>query len=212
VDLTICIPHTTSRASLLSRLLWCIQQQAWPPLEVIVHGGRGPMGDKLNEMFAQAQGEYIVCVDDDDLLDGNFSSRLYEGGKGRLAMATRTDFIGYRILALRNGCYWLDVAHDISRDPSCTWQGTDRGVSPKCLIRTTIARKHTFGNHYTADREWSRNVQRDVRTHTFIDAPLYVYDWWPDHMLGTHPDDHPDRPQRDVGQWPYDPELVRWLT
>ena len=156
--LTICIPTIPERQSLLSRLLWTLEQQTRNGLEVLISDGHRPMGDKLNEMFAHAQGDYVVAVDDDDLVASDYVLRLNAttrllgsfGGEG-------VDFIGYDILWLEDGKYAGRVSHQIDGDTS--WSTLDRGVSPKCPVRTEIARRVRFGNEYTADRKWSAEVQ-----------------------------------------------------
>lgn len=195
MTVTVCIPTVPSRRSLLSRCLWSIPDA----LEIIVADGDRPMGDKLNDCFATATTTHVVCVDDDDYLLPGWSN-----------FPSIEDFIGYRILYTEDGRFGGSVAH--RGDGDTAWATYDRGVSPKCPVRTEIARAHRFGNHYTADREWSEAVQYDIASHWFIDAHLYHYDHWNRHMLGTTPDaGRLDTPQRDVGNWPYDPARIQWL-
>ena len=194
MSVTACIPTIDSRRSLLSRCLWSIPV-GW---NVIVAGGDGPMGDKLNACFEAADTTHVICVDDDDYM-------LIGGNPGAML-----DFVGWRILYTENGRFCGSVAHRGNGDTS--WQTFDRGVSPKCLVRTEIARAHQFGNHYTADREWSQEVQNDVATHWFVDENVYHYDHWTEHMVGTDQTQGlTDRPQRDVGIWPFDSERITWL-
>ena len=200
MSVTVCIPTIASRRSLLSRCLWSIPSD----FAIIVADGDGPMGDKLNACFEAATTSHVVCVDDDDyLLPGVEDAANYLWGNG-------PDFIGYRILYTENGRFGGSVAHRGDGDTS--WSTFDRGVSPKCLITTDIARAHPFGNHYTADREWSKAVQQDVSSCWFADRHLYHYDHWTGHMVGTdQAQGLTERPQRDVGRWPFDAERVTWL-
>lgn len=191
--ISVCVPTIQSRRSLLSRCLWSIP----PGVEILVADGDGAMGDKLNACFVKASGTHVVCVDDDDYLMG-------------LPPIASSDFVGYRVLYMENGRFCGSVAH--RGDGDATWSTFERGVSPKCLIRTEIARAHEFGNHYTADREWSEAVQADIGTHTFVGQHLYAYDHWDAHMVGTTPNAGMiDRPQRDVGDWPCDWDRVSWI-
>lgn len=201
--LTVCIPTIESRRSLLSRCLWSLPAD----VEVIVADGEWPMGDKLNACFQAATRDFVVCVDDDDMLIGEWHD-VASGGDS-------INYIGYKILYTEDGKFAGSVTHRGNGDT--TWATFDRGVSPKCLVRTEIARAHKFGNHYTADREWSEAVQADIAddlgSHAFVDAHLYHYDHWNSHMVGTTPDaGRLHTPQRDVGIWPYDPKAVTWLA
>lgn len=196
MSITVCIPTIASRRSLLSRCLWSLPEG----VAVIVADGEWPMGDKLNACFQAATSSHVVCVDDDDLLL-----------RWTRETIPNVDFIGYRVLYTEDGMFAGSVAH--RGDGDTRWLTFDRGVSPKCVVRTEIARAHRFGNHYTADREWSEAVQADVGAHVFIDAHLYHYDHWNAHMVGTTPDaGRLDTRQRDVGMWPYNPEVVTWLA
>lgn len=204
--LTICIPTIPERRSLLSRLLWTLEPQLPnAPVEVLISDGRRPMGDKLNEMFAAAQGEYVVAVDDDDLVATDYVEHVV-----RHLGYERVDFMGYYVLWLEDGKYAGTVKHDLHHDTS--WSTLDRGVSVKCPVRTEIARMHRFGNEYTADRKWAAEVDEAASSGGFAHRTLYIYDHWTAHMVGTSPDDpRYGNVQRDVGTWPYDPEAFTWL-
>lgn len=199
--ISVCIPTMPGRESTLSRLL---HQLDGHRLDVMVHTRVAPMGDKLNEMFAQAQGDYVVCVDDDDL----FFPSLIHG----IDWDAQPDFVGWKILVSINGRVAGEVEHRFGQDPQATWTDRYRGVSPKCLVCTDIARQVPFGNEYTADREWSREVQSLCRTAAFVDELVYHYDHWESAMLGTNPGDKPHAQQRDVGKWSYSKHRPRWLA
>lgn len=203
MKLSVLVPTVTPRASLLSRLLYGLCNQKGD-FEVLVHSDDSlGMGDKLNSMFAEARGDYVVCVDDDDMLSDGYMDTVLPALLG--------DFVGYRILVLHDGRFWMEVTHRWDVDG---WGKTERGVSPKCPVRTDIARQVEFGNEYNDDQAWSRRVGELVASGTFIDRPLYVYDWWSQHMLGTTPDQYSGRweMQRDVGEWPFDSERIRWVS
>jgi hypothetical protein len=198
MSITACIPTIPSRRSLLSRCIWSIPSN----VKIIVADGEGAMGDKLNACFEAAKTSHVVCVDDDDL--------LINPTRWETLPMFGFDFVGYRVLYTEDDRFGGSVAHRGDGDTS--WVSFDRGVSPKCPVSTEIARAHPFGNHYTADREWSQAVQQHIDRHTFVDENLYHYDHWNAHMVGTTPDAGMlDRPQRDVGVWPADWERVTWL-
>lgn len=200
--ITICVPTMPQRHSTLSRLLHVLQPWVGPDLEVLIHPAVAPMGDKLNEMFACAAGSHVVCVDDDDVIHpGLIPDRNY-----------LVDFVGWHILVSIDGTVAGTVEHRLGQDPYAVWADHRRGVSPKCLVSTDIARQVTFGNEYTADRAWSTEVQALCRTGTFVDQIVYHYDHWRGSMLGTEPDARPDARQRDIGAWSFDREAFTWLA
>lgn len=205
VILSICIPTVPPRESLLSRLLFTIQEQQTDEVEVLVYPGRDAMGDKLNAMYAAASGTYVVAVDDDDLVADDYCHTVPDALGG-------IDFLGYKIACTRNGRWYNSFTHRPDLDPDAGWDTTFRGVTPKCPVRADIARAHRFGNEYTADRSWSQAVARDVHSWRYLDRHLYTYCWDTDRSVGTQPDDERHgREQLDVGVWPYDPGQVRWL-
>jgi len=212
--LTICVPTVSHRAGLLSRLLWSIGEQAAPyqgQFEVLIHPGDNiAYGDKLNRLFAEAKGEYVVDCGDDDWVSGSFLSLI------DVAMSGHYDCIGYKILYTEDGRFQREIAQGALgyvgiSDPF------NNGVTQRCLIKKEIAMSVPFGNHYTADREWGPAVQEKIRSATFVNRVLYFYDHREDEMLGTMPNHLPANwvDTNRVGTWNYDfPwwEGPRWLN
>jgi hypothetical protein len=186
VILTACIPTVPGREHLLSRLLFTLTRQSF--IEVLVAPGEGLMGDKVNTMFAAAKSKYVAVIDDDDTLAANYITALIP------FLRYGPDFVGHDIVWTEDGEFRAVVSHCLEGDP--LWRTFDRGVSPKCPVRTEIARRHTFGNDYTADRPWSLAVHCECKTGGYVPAPLYHYDHWT-----------AERP--DVGVWPYDESVIR---
>lgn len=213
--LTICIATVPERESLLSRLLWEIQRQnqtiVKDAFEVLVHSGSQGLGDKFNEMFKQAEGEYVVTVDDDDLIVGDYLQNVLYWLK-----TYNPDFLGYKILCLADGRYWMTVDHNpenLGKD----WNGTERGLSNKCPIKTNIARQFIFGNDYSADATWCKEIEKSglICKTSYIPAPMYIYDYSSRVTIGTNSDSSQYkqniRNQRNVGNYPFDPDLVSWI-
>lgn len=194
VKLSILIPTVSQRESLLSRLLWTIEQQLTDEVEVLVYTGDNiAMGDKLTSMFHMATGDYVVCVDDDDLLADNYVESV-------LPHLTE-DYLGYKILMLTNGKYSGVVRSTWDGDP--TWATQPQGIGPKWCVRRAIAVNHVFDNNYTADRAWSRAVAGEIKSGSYVDKCLYIYDFYSNGTLGTEPGHQNRDTQRDVGLYPY---------
>jgi hypothetical protein len=204
--LSVLIPTVEARTSSLSRLLWGLTNQTGN-FEVLVHRGDDiPVGTKRNRLFMEAAGQYSVCVDDDDWLDGSYMDQVLWFLNNH-----QPDWLGYRILVLQEGRFWLDVEHIPGVD---NWDGTTRGLTPKCPIRTTICRQVLFGDGYSADHEWALAMMPLVQGGGFIDRPLYTYDFSPTRMLweeGRPKRKHKWNNQADLGQWPYRFDRIRWL-
>jgi hypothetical protein len=201
-ELSILIPTVSARASLLSRLLWTLQPQLSPDVEVLIVRDR-PMGEAFNKLFAEAQGRLGVIVDDDDLVTPEYVQTVVESAMG-------ADYIGYRMLYTISGCYREVYVSDPTRAAHQPYRldVTLRHVAHHCPILVKQAQKYQFGQDYGADYHWVMQLIEDGYPHNpvYIDQALYHYDYWPQFttMTGTSS-------QRYVGEWPYDPSLFTWL-
>lgn len=195
VKVSILIPTMEQRKSMLSRLLFGLQHQMNDSVEVLIDQSNNKMGDKLTNMFQIAKGKYVVCVDDDDYLADDYVSALTFDDE---------DFVGYKILSLCNGEFENVYSHSV--DGSDAWdKSTGRGISPKCLVKTEIAKQVPFGNDYTSDRDWSMAIGNLCNSGKFINRVLYYYDCYPNSSLFSLGE------KREVGQYPYDPTLFTWV-
>lgn len=190
MKLSILIATVPERRSLLSRLLWAIEQQLTDEIEVLIYGGWGSFGDKVNQMREQAKGEYCVVVDDDDLLVSNYISKVLPHLDG-------LNYLDYGILYLVDGKYQEVIYSDLPHH--------------KCIIRTDIARQVPLGNSYTADRSWSSQLLPHIRSKECIKEVLYIYDFYTNGSVGTEPGSTNVDNQRNVGEYPYTKEKFVWL-
>lgn len=190
--LTVVVPTVPGRESLLSRCLWSVTQH---PVDILVIEGTGQLGDKMNAAYAAVKTPYVAACDDDDELMADYDSVLKCLGM--------VDYVGFKFLELCDGGF-----HNIS---ACKadyphWGIRTRPPSPKCPIRSDIARKVKFANDYKADRRWALAARDHISTWDFIDRPLYRHDWWTTHstFYGAKP--------RDVGRWPFDESRIQRMT
>lgn len=207
--LTICIPTIPARRSLLSRLLWTIQQQMSDgPVEVLITDGDWPLGDKVNTMIADATGSHVVVVDDDDCISDDYVWRV-----SKALRQVDVDMVGYHMLWTEAGRYMASPLHHGDGHPDRGVE--DRGASVKTPTRLHIAKTHEMGNDYFADNRWAHEVHPEIHSHVTIRRHMYLYDHWDDRMVGTDLNGEQAswyrRPQRNVGVWPYDPSLFTWI-
>jgi len=203
IAVSICVPTVSHRAGLLSRLLWSIGEQAQyfeGRFEVLIHPGDDiAYGDKLNRLFAEAQGKYVVDCGDDDWVSGDFLNLIHVAEDSE-----DFDSIGYKILYTENGKFQREIAHraDVTgyADPYV------QGLTQRCWIKREIAASVPFGNEYTADRVWGPLVQAKIRKHVFVDRVLYYYDHNSTEYLGTAPEHRPEAwvDTDRVGTWNYE--------
>lgn len=207
--LSILIPTIASRRSLLSRLLWTLEPQLCPEVEVIIHASEKiGMGAKFNELFAMANGRYGVLIDDDDNVVSDYvATILEETGEGD------PDYIGYKVLYTVDGRY-REVYVSDPRTAVHQPYRLDlilRHVMHKCPILVEKARAHKFGDSYDADYHWVSEMIADGYPHNpvVLDRVLYHYDYWPQYTVGISPKWGPT--QREVGNWPYNRSRFTWV-
>lgn len=203
VKLSILVPTVETRKSLLSRMLWSIEQQMTDDVEVLVYDGWIPFGDKVTEMFQMAKGKYAFVADDDDMLASDHIQSVLK------AMENDPDYIAYKVLHLDNGKFAGSVASTIHGDKN--WEKSPYTIHHKCPIKTEIGKQVPFGNHYRCDRDWSVAVQQLTQTEEIIDKHLYIYDYWSTGTVGTEPSDQNKDSQQDVGMYPYNPSVFTWV-
>lgn len=206
IGLSILIPTVSSRKSLLSRLLWGLEEQLNGDVEVIIHeGDEIAMGDKLNRMFQEASGEFVVCVDDDDYLANDYVELILDQ-----ILLTNVDYVGYKVLMTIDGKYCRTFQSTYNGDQE--WVGSPQGVGPKWPVRREIALRYNFPNQHQGDRIWSAQVRTDVKSGIYLPRVLYFYDYWDKGTLGTEPGSPNTASQRDVGMYPYDRSKFKWIN
>jgi hypothetical protein len=204
LKLSILIPTVDSRRSLLSRLLWTLQPQLVPEVEVVIHASDSlPIGQKFNELYNAAEGRLSVQLDDDDLVAADYVQAVLPHADA--------DYIGYKSLYTENGVYRETYESDPQRGTHQSFHVglIVRHVSQKCPILTTEARKHTFSSDWGGDFHWISALVANgyPLSSVFIDRVLYHYDFWEGRGLWSRG----SLPQRDLGAWPYDEHAFRWI-
>ncbi len=204
VSLSILIPTMASRASLLSRLLWTLEPQLCPEVEVIVHASEQlTMGEKFNALFEMANGKFGVLVDDDDIVVSDYVSTVLG------CVDKDADYIGYNTLYTVSGRY-QDVYVSDPRTAIHQPYSVDltlRHIHHKCPVLVEKARQHRFGEDYGADYYWVEEMIKDGYPFKpiLIDRALYHYDYWPQYSMGK------GSAQRNVGIWPFDASKFTWV-
>jgi hypothetical protein len=194
VSFTIVIPTIPGRESLLSRCLHSITAQPGD-CQILVIGGDGLLGDKVNRAAQLVETEHMTIVDDDDWLADSYVESI------EAALETDPDYVGLKVLCTIDGKF---MQVNATRGDHDQWTPYWKGPVPKGVTRTQIWRDTPMGNHYTADRDWMAAAAGKVKTSVFIDRELYFYDYWPNGSSFAPG----GNVTRDVGTWPYDRNRV----
>ena len=164
--LSILIPTLESRRTLCNRLCHDLEQQAEragaaAEVEILTlrDDGSATVGAKRNELISMARGRFVVFVDDDDRVAGNYVERL---------------------VAAIHGKYPRLLLHSIRHEDWLHCRG--QYLRPPCHImpiRREIASRYAFAEvDYAEDMDWTLRMARDrvLRREVLLDGPLYFYD------------------------------------
>ena len=179
--LTVCIAHVPvpERKRSLHQLLPQVERD--PDVEVLVDDGEYPsLGEKRNAMREAARGEFVVMVDDDDLLHVRYTELVCAA----IRNPVEPDYIGY-FVHLR-GASKLTI-HDLTvgkwEDNELGWW---RDIEQKNPIRRELAVQVPYPPMNAGeDREWAQAMRRSglVKTQVFIPEVMYHYQYDPEQTI-----------------------------
>lgn len=183
--LSILIPTVSGREKQFTKLRTFIQHQIdrlniYEQVEVIHLKDNKEMtiGEKRNRLFEKANGIYSVQIDDDDWLHYDYIRLILDAAKDG------ADCIGYKELCIWSG---KKVESSVFSKKYPEWKdnydGFDHVRSPfyKCPIKTEICLREKFkGIRFGEDHEWSKRIFPLIKSETFIDEFMYVYQHMPE--------------------------------
>jgi len=134
------------------------------------------VGAKRDALKCRATGDYLVFVDDDDIVAPNYLESVL-----RLS-ESNPDIITFRSL-YKSSTYWGIV--DMNLNHSENEQMNDTTIVKRqpfhvCPIRTSIAQQHSFPDINNAeDWGWMVKVLSDCKTQSHSDQILHQYNEFP---------------------------------
>lgn len=178
--LSILIPTLTIRGPLLSELLEKLEKQIRvfgtdPRVEVLIaeDNGEESVGAKRNDLIKEAQGDFVVFVDDDDELSDDYVGQLRKA----IVDHPDVDCIGLRAVMTTNGKNPRPVLYSlVNKKPSDTGTMFLRPPQHLTPIRREIAERHKFEDiNFGEDALWSKLIAPDLHEEHFVDKVLYHY-------------------------------------
>lgn len=156
--------------------LW--KQAKGYPVEVIVLTDNRSMsiGRKRNQLIASAVGEYVVFVDDDDMVSDDYIVTILDAAR------SGADVLPFRLDYIRNGKkHWTvhQSLHytDMAVDPTQVYRRPIRN-SPRhtCAVKRDIAERLPFADaSYNEDSDWAQRLLEVAVTERVINKTLYFY-------------------------------------
>ena len=172
--LSILVCTIAKREALLARLKSVLTPQLTKEVELLINSDSGEksIGKKRNELLNRAIGEYVSFVDDDDLVSGNYCSRILS-----TTLNNKPDCLGIQGTITINGGKPKTFAHSIKNS---SWFERD-GIyfrSPNHLnpIKREIALSVGFPEiNHGEDFDFSKRIYPLLKTEIFLDGSIYHY-------------------------------------
>ena len=141
------------------------------PVEVVAFWNNGEcrIGDIRQAMLEDARGDYVCCVDDDDMVPDYYVQEILDNlGK---------DYVGFRVEFYNDGNLKPPVFHSLKYpDWYEAYDGYYRDITHLNPIKREIALKGSFRDKDLGeDENWSRSVRPFVKTENYIDRVMYYY-------------------------------------
>lgn len=178
--LSILIPTLLSRTIRFERLFGDLQNQidAGPhSVEILglLDNKAMSVGAKRNALLGVARGQYLVFIDDDDRVAGDYVSAVCHV----LLENPGVDAVAYNVLCTVNGRRQIHCTYSIHND-CVEEQGAEYSawLPHICVIRSQIGKSVPFPDrNFGEDSEWSRVISLIARTEVRIDRVMYWYDF-----------------------------------
>jgi len=173
VKLSILIATMPSRNIEFANLISILQPQQTNNVEILLDCElKYNIGIKRNKLLQQAKGDYVVYIDDDDEVTGNYVPLILN------AIQSGADCIGISGIITTNGSdksQW-HISKDYGRwftGPDGTYYRTPNHISP---VKRELALKAGFPEiSFGEDAEYSRRLLPFLKTEVKIEQNIYHY-------------------------------------
>ena len=176
--LSICVCSTFGRDMYMGRLLAALRPQlGWGvQLCLDIDWGQRSIGAKRQGLLEQARGDYVVSIDDDDLVPGDYVQKIQTA-----IMRNPADCITYRGAMSTNGVYEAESVYSLAHskpetvyvDGAKVYLRTPLHVTP---IRRDIALAAGFPNmNHGEDQQFASRVLPLLKSQEYLDEVLYYY-------------------------------------
>jgi glycosyltransferase involved in cell wall biosynthesis len=176
MKLSILICSIKSRSHLLARLMAILDMQEHSDVEVLVStdNREKKISDKRNELLDKAKGDYIVFIDDDDLVPSYYIAELLQ------AIESKPDCVGFDGYMTTNGKdrYNFKISNTFD-----SWYEKDRvyyrTINHLCPVKRELALQVKFprGINSGEDSEYSNRLRPLLKREVYINKDMYHYDY-----------------------------------
>jgi GT2 family glycosyltransferase len=180
IMLSVCICSLFSRKPWLDRLMATLSPQFTDGIEALlaVDAGQRSVGEKRQRLLEQARGDFIVFIDDDDLVSPNFLRRIL----GAIQRNPKTDAITFLSQRYCDGIFEANCRYSITSQSNVgfviidgikSYQRWPYHVTP---IRRELALQVGFPDQdHREDTEFAERLRPLLHSEEFIPEVLYTY-------------------------------------
>ena len=178
--LSILILSLNRRKKYLDRLLEILNSQTNDLVEILINkdDGEKSIGLKRNELLAQATGDYIAFIDDDDVVESCYVEKILK------ATESNPDVIGIHLLHIEDGEHKGLTYHSLKYDHWWDEQNPDNPKlrnyyrNPNHL--NPVKREYALATgfpeiNFGEDKHYSTNLLKYLKTEFYIEEPIYQY-------------------------------------
>jgi glycosyltransferase involved in cell wall biosynthesis len=162
-----------SRQAVFQNLARALKAQSNPQIEMLanVDDGAKSIGQKRNELLEAAKGDYVVFVDDDDMVSPYYTQGILK------AIETNPDCVGIEgiitVECLGPKKFIHSVQYQDWFEENDVYYRCPNHLNP---IKREIALDTKFPElYYHEDREFSFRLKGKLKTEVYIKGPLYYY-------------------------------------
>ena len=171
--LSILICHLNRREASMGRLMDTLRPQLGDDAEIVVEAddGEKTIGAKRNSLLRAAVGDYVAFVDDDDMVSGDYVSRIIA------ATEVSPDCVGITGTLTRAGLRPQTFVHSLRFRSAYESKGVYyRPPNHLTPVRREFALSALFPEiSYGEAAQYTQNLLPLLSTEAFIDSPLYFY-------------------------------------
>lgn len=180
--LSILICTLDNRVDYFNRLAKIIgpQLNKFKNVEVLVakDNGEDSIGSKRNQLLANCSGEYVVFVDDDDVVSDDYVEQILK------ALETKPDVVGIHLLHYEDGQHKGLTYHSLKYN---SWWDEQNKENPNLRNYyrnpnhlNPVKKMHAIRTMFPSinmgeDKEYSKNLLKYLKTESYIEKPIYTY-------------------------------------
>mgnify|MGYP003637178320 CR=1 FL=1 len=180
MKLSILVPTLESRQAYLDMMLGSLEGQLTTDVEVLIErdNGEKTIGEKRNILLERATGDYVVFVDDDDIVSWDYIASILGATK------TDPDVVGIHLLHYENYMLKGLTYHSLRfkewfEEPHKEHQGlTNYYRNPNHInpVKRELALQVKFPEtNMGEDKEYSKNLLPLLNTEHYVATPIYCY-------------------------------------